>query len=106
MRMHFAVACINHKPLEIRLINQGFKQSLPYTAIPPSNETPMGIAPSAEVGRQISPWRAGAHNPKNCIYKTPVVVRYTSPSPFAPRQKRLKFFPNGIRNVVSSMGRS
>jgi hypothetical protein len=103
MRVDFTVACINHKPLKIRLINQGLKQPFPYATIAPANKAPMGIAPSAEVGRQIAPWRTSTHDPKNCIDKTPIVMRYAAPSSLSPRQKRLKFFPNGIRNVVSSM---
>jgi hypothetical protein len=103
MWMHLAMACINHKPLEIRLINQSFKKPLPYTPIAPANKSSMGVAPAAKVRREIPPRRTGTHDPKNCIYEAPIVMSYATPRAFAPRQKWFKFFPNIIRNVVSSM---
>jgi hypothetical protein len=82
MRMHLAVACINHKPFEIRLINQSLKQPLPYATVAPANEPSMGVAPAAEVRRQIPPRRAGTHDPKNCIDEAPIVMSYAAPSSF------------------------
>ena len=89
MGMYLAMACINHKPLKIWLIYQSFKQSFPYAAIPPTNETPMSIAPAAEVGWQITPRRASTHDPKHGINTATVVVRPTTPSSLAARQKWL-----------------
>jgi hypothetical protein len=101
--MNFAVTCIDHQPLKVRLVDQIFKQSFPHSIIAPTDKAPVSVAPTAEVGWQVSPRCTCPHNPENCIYKTPIVMSYTSPTSFAARQMRFKLFPNSIRNIVSSV---
>jgi len=101
--MNLAMARIYHQPFKIRLINQHPQQSFPHTAITPPNKPAMSIAPSAEVRREVSPWSAGAHNPKNSIYKISVILCDAAPASFATRQMRLYLCPYFIRNIVPSM---
>ncbi len=102
--MNLAVTGVNHEPFKIRLVDQYFQQSFPDAVVAPADKAAMRIAPAAEIGRQIPPRRTRSHNPKDCIYKQAVILGNAAPTSFAPRQVRLKFFPNSIRNVVSSMG--
>ena len=104
MGMNLAVAGVDHEPFKIWFIDQYFQQSFPYAIVAPADKATMRIAPTAEIGRQIPPRRTRSRNPKDCIYKQAVILGNTAPTPFASRQVRLKFFPNSIRNVVSSMG--
>ena len=104
MWVNFAMTGIDHQPFKVRLINQNFKQSLPHTIIAPTDEASMGIAPTAKVGGQISPWSACTHNPEDRIDKAPVVVGLASPASFTSGQMGFKLLPNGIRNVVPSVG--
>jgi hypothetical protein len=103
MRMNFAMARIYHQPLKIRLINQHFQQTFPHTAITPPNKPAVSIAPSAEVRREVSPRSASAHNPKNSIYKIPIILRNAAPTSFAAGQMRLYLCPCFIRNIVPPM---
>ena len=78
MRVNFAMTGINHQPFKVRGINQNFKQPFPYPIVAPADKAPMSITPATEVGRQIPPRRTRSHNPKNCVYKTAVVMGNTA----------------------------
>ena len=104
MGVNLAVAGVDHEPFKIRVVNQNFQQSFPHTIVAPADKATMRIAPAAEIWRQVTPWRTCPHNPKDRIYKQAVILGNAAPTPFAPRQVWLKFFPNSIRNIVSSMG--
>jgi hypothetical protein len=73
MWMHFAMAGVNHQPLVIRLVDKQIQQLLPYATVTPTAETALRVLPIAKVRRQVSPWRARAHNPKYRIDKQSVV---------------------------------
>jgi hypothetical protein len=104
--MNLAVACVYHQPLKIRLINQHFQQPLPHAAITPTDKTPMGIAPSAEIRREVSPRSASAHNPKNSIYKISIILCDTAPTSLATGQMRLYLCPGFVRYIMPSMYRN
>jgi hypothetical protein len=103
MRMHLAMACINHQPFKIRLVNQQFQQAIPHTAIPPSNKPAMRIAPSAEVRGEVSPRSACAHNPKDSIDEISIILCYATPTSLSARQMRLDLCPGFVRNVMTPM---
>ncbi|OGG96329.1 MAG: hypothetical protein A2527_02475 [Candidatus Lambdaproteobacteria bacterium RIFOXYD2_FULL_50_16] len=90
------MACINHQPFEIRRINKNFKEFFPNSLVTPTNKTPMGITPPAQVGRKIAPGRACAHDPKDCIDKKAIVLGDAAPSSFSAGQMWFKFVPNMV----------
>ena len=79
MGMDFDVAGINHQPLEIRLDDQFFQQSLPEALVAPAAKAPVGVFPVPVIGRQIPPGRAGAQDPENGVEKKPVVFGSATP---------------------------
>jgi hypothetical protein len=103
MRVDLAMACVDRQPCKIGFINQNFKRLLPDAIIAPTNETTMGIPPTAEVRREIPPRSAGAYEPKHRIDKTPVVLGDDSPAPLTTGQMRLKFLPDFIRNIMPAV---
>jgi hypothetical protein len=103
MWMDLAVAGVDHQPFKVGLIYQDFKQPFPNAVVTPSDETTMSIAPAAKVRRKITPGSAGAHDPTNCIDKTPIVLGDASPFALATRQMRLQLPPNFISNVMPPM---
>jgi len=97
MRMHLAMACINHQPLKIRVINELFEQSLPNTPVAPTTESAVRVLPVAVTRGQIPPRRPRAQNPKHCIDELPVIFGDAAPLPALTRQMRLKERPSRIR---------
>ncbi len=81
-----------------------FRKASPTRHCRANGQKSMGVAPSAEVGRQVPPGCAHSHSPEYCIDKTPIVLGDAAPASFASGQKGFRFFPDGIRNVVPSMG--
>ncbi len=75
MRMNFGVTGINHEPLKVRGIDKPFKQSLPNSLVAPSAKAPVGVFPIAIIGRQITPWSAGAQNPQDGIDEEAIILR-------------------------------
>jgi len=102
MRMHFAVAGIDHQPLHVRFVDELLKQSLPDAAVAPPAKPPVRVLPVAVARRKIAPGCARAQNPENRVQKPTVVVGNASPLPALPGQMRLKALPGRIRYVVSS----
>ena len=81
--MNFGVRGVDHQPLAVRVVDHGVEQVLPYTLVAPANKTPMNIAPSAIVGRQIPPRRTGAQNPENGVDEKAVVFGDAAPNALA-----------------------
>jgi hypothetical protein len=101
--MNLDMARINHQPLKIGLIYQGFQQAFPNTFVPPSTKTTVCVLPVAVIGRQIPPWRSCTKNPKHRIDELSIVAGILSPRPFTAKQTRFQKAPNVIRYVVPLM---
>ena len=82
--MNLCMACINHQPLEIRLLDESFKELLPNFLVSPSAETTMGILPITIARRQVSPRCTGAQYPEYGIDKESVVTGNTTPAARSP----------------------
>jgi hypothetical protein len=104
MGMDFDVAGINHQPLEIRLDDQFFQQSLPEALVAPAAKAPVGVFPVPVIGRQIPPGRAGAQDPENGVEKKPVVFGPTTPESLLSGQMGFEQFPGFIVDVVAAVG--
>jgi hypothetical protein len=100
MRVNLAVACVNHQPFKIRLIDQLLQQPFPDTLVAPPDKPPVRIAPPAIAIRKIPPRCPSAQYPKNRVDKLPVVLRNTAPLAFSPRKMWLKQCPRSITNVM------
>jgi len=81
MGVNFDGGGIDHQPLKIRIDNEFFKQFFPDSLVSPADKSPVSIAPSPKIGRQIAPWRTCSQNPKNGIDKPAIVLGTTSPNP-------------------------
>jgi hypothetical protein len=103
MRVNPYVTCIDHHPFKIRLIYQCFQKLFPNSLVSPSTKAAVRILPIAVIGGQVSPWCAGAQNPKHSIDKLTIVTGISSPSAFTPKQIGLQKFPNIISYVVTSV---
>lgn len=86
MGVHFNVTGIDHEPLKIRFINEGFQQRFPEPFVAPATKAPMGVLPVSIVRWQIPPWRARAQNPENGVDKGAIITRPTTLSAFATGQ--------------------
>ena len=104
MGMDFDVAGINHQPLEIRLDDQFFQQSLPEALVAPAAKAPVGVFPVPVIGRQIPPGRAGAQDPENGVEKKPVVFGPTTPESLLSGQMGFEQFPGFIVDVLAAVG--
>ena len=102
--MYFAVAGINHQPLEIRGIDELLQQGFPYSSVAPTAKSPMGVLPVAVACWQVTPRSACPQYPENRIDKFPVVAGDTAPSAGLTRQMGLKQCPNPVGNVMSVCG--
>jgi hypothetical protein len=81
--MYLNVTCVDHQPLEVRLVDQLLEQRFPYPLVAPATETPMGVLPVAVVGRQVAPRRARAEDPKDSIDEFAIIMPYAAPRAFA-----------------------
>gem|GEM_PF-4993964 len=85
MRMHFHMAGIYYQPLVIRCINELFKDLLPDPFIPLSDKSPVRIAPSSILRRQIPPGSSCSYNPEDRIDEPAIIMRPSSPNSFSTR---------------------
>ena len=97
------LAGINHQPLEVRFVNDGIQQVLPYPPVSPATEPTVGISPVPQVWWQVSPGRPSTQVPKHGVQKQPVVPGWPPLFTWSSRQMRLQKLPNPVRNVVASM---
>ena len=79
MRMHLAMAGVDHEPFKVRLVHQNFQQFFPDALIPPSAEPLIHTAPFPIARRQVSPQRSCAQNPKHTVDKLPIILCYATP---------------------------
>ena len=104
MGMDFDVAGINHQPLEIRLDDQFFQQSLPEALVAPAAKAPVGVFPVPVIGRQIPPGSSGAQDPEHRIEKPPVVFGLPSPEALLAGEMGFEQFPGSFRDVMAAVG--
>jgi hypothetical protein len=93
----FAVACVDHQPLIVRIVNQNLQQFFPNALVTPTDKTAVRVAPAAIVRRQIAPRRARSQYPEHCIDKSAVIFGNTAPRTPASRSMRLQQNPDFIR---------
>ena len=96
MRVHLAMAGVDHQPFQVRLVNELLKQSLPNTPITPPAESPMRVLPVAVAFWKITPRRAASQNPEDGVDEAAIVVRNAAPLSTLPRKMRLKAPPDSI----------
>lgn len=78
------MAGVDHQPLEIRLINQGFQQFLPDALVAPTAETALHRVPTPIIRRQVPPWRTRTQYPEYPVDKLPGISRIPAPRPLVP----------------------
>ena len=103
--MHFDVAGVYHQPLEIRLFYEHLEELFPNPLVPPTDEAPMGISPTAQIRRQIPPRRPSAQDPKHGIDKLAVVFGVASPRSRSSRQVWLQQVLDSLPDVVMPVDR-
>jgi len=101
--MNFAVASVNHEPLEVRLVDEHIEQILPHALVSPTAKTSVGILPVTIVWRQISPGGASAKNPENCVDELTIVPGPSSPGSYPTWEMGLELFPYSVGNIMASM---
>ena len=102
--MGFDVGSVDHKPLEIRLVDQLLQQLFPDAFVAPAAETAMGIFPITVIRRQVAPGCPGAQDPENCVEKSAVILRNTTPLALLPGKMNRKQFPGRIAQIVTVVG--
>ena len=70
----------------------------------PTNETAVGVAPAAVIGRQVPPGCAGMQYPENGIDELPVTRCLAAPAAFASGQVVFNPAPLAAGGVVAAAG--
>ena len=97
------MACINHEPLKIRLINHRFQHFLPNPLVSPAAETPLNRVPMTIFRRQVSPRRACPQYPEHTVQELPRIFCVAAPCPLISYSIWLEKFPHCIRHIMPSI---
>ena len=104
MPVYLDVGGVDHKPLEVRLVNHDFEQPLPDAFVTPSAKSAVGIIPAAKFGWQISPRSTGTQDPNNRIDKSAIILGDTSPIPLFSWKVWGDDLPGAVADVVTVHG--
>ena len=99
--MGFDVACIDHKPFKIRIIDQLFQKLFPYPFIAPAAEAAMGIFPISIIRRQVAPGRPSAQYPENSVEEPAIVSGDTAPLTGLSWKMSREQFPGMIAQIMA-----
>jgi len=84
---------VNEQLLEVCIAREGAGHAFPNAGISPTRETNVGAMPVAELGRQIAPRYAGAHDPKNSLDEKTIIFRGAARITGFPRQQMFNATP-------------
>ena len=99
--MYFDVAGVDHQPLKVGVIHQGFQYPFPDPLVAPPAEPPVYILLVSIRFQQILPVRSSAKNPEYPIDKLPGIARIAAARPLFANGVRLDFLPCSIANIMS-----
>ena len=72
--MYFDMAGVDHQPLKVCVVHQGFQNFFPDPLVTPPAETAVYILPVPIRFRQVPPRRSGTQNPEYAVDKLPGIT--------------------------------
>ena len=97
------MAGVDHQPLKICVIHQGFQNLFPDPLVTPPTETAVYILPVPICFRQIPPRRSSAQNPEYTVDKLPGISGIASSCPLFANGIWPDFLPRSVAYIVSML---
>jgi hypothetical protein len=79
MGMNLGMACVNHQPLVVGIIDDAFQDCFPDTLLNPTPKPLGNTVPVSVIRRQITPRSTCAENPEDSIDESSIVLCNASP---------------------------
>ena len=97
------MAGVDHQPLKICVIHQGFQNLFPDSLVTPPAEPAVDILPVSICFRQIPPRGSSAQNLEYTVDKLPGITCVTSTRPLFANGVWPDFLPCSVADIVSML---
>ncbi len=94
--MYFDIAGVDHQPLKVRGIHQGFQDPFPDSFITPPAEPAVYILPVSIRFWKVPPRRSRAQNPEYAVYKLRSIAGIASTGPLFANSVGPDFLPRFV----------